>query len=75
MFNSLTALFTVLSEGFKSLTTVKEHQSETDVIKTKKEKSKAVEVAEEIITYIDKNFAVSSDRHYQRLKRKFFRYN
>lgn len=75
MFNSLTALLTALSEGFKSLTTVKEHQSETDVIKTKKEKSKAVEVAEEIIAYIDKNFAVSSDRHYQRLKRKFFRYN
>ena len=75
MFNSLTALFTALSEGFKSLITVKEHQSETDVIKTKKEKSKAVEVAEELIAYIDKNFAVSSDRHYQRLKRKFFRYN
>lgn len=75
MFNSLTAVFTALSDGFKSLTAFKEHQSETDVIKTKKEKSKAVEVAEEIIAYIDKNFAVSSDRHYQRLKRKFFRYN
>lgn len=75
MFSSLTALFTAISEGFKSLTTVKEHQSETDVIKTKREKSKAVEAAEELIMYIDRNFAVTNDKRYQRLKRKFFRYN
>ena len=52
MFPTFTAFFTAIAEACKSLTTFKKRQSETDVIKTKKKKSKAVEVGEQIIFFI-----------------------
>lgn len=75
MFATITAFFTALGEGFKSLTSCKERQSETAVIKDRKSLEKAVNYAEKLIFYLDKNYAVTNDKQYQYLKKKFFRYN
>ena len=76
MFPTFTAFFTAIAEGFKSLTTFKEKQSETDVIKTKKKKSKAVEYAEKIIFCIEEKYPeILDDRDYKKLKKNFFKYN
>ena len=42
MLSSVVAFFSMLSESFKSLKECKSRQSETDVIKAKKNKEKAV---------------------------------
>lgn len=75
MLTTLTSFFTALAEAFKSITTNKENQSETDVIKTKKTKSKAVEYAEKLIFYVDETYQVKEDKNYQKLRKKFFKYN
>lgn len=75
MLSSVVAFFSMLSESFKSLKECKSRQSETDVIKTKKNKEKAVEVAEKIIFYIENAYNVKEDKKYQRLKKRFFKYN
>ena len=76
MFPTFTALFNAISEACKSLTTFKKRQSETDVLKTKKKKSKAVEVAEQIIFFVEEKYPdISDDKEYKKLKKKFFRYN
>lgn len=75
MFPIFTAMFTAMSEAFKSLTTFKKRQSESDVLKTKKLKTKAVEYAEELIFYIENKFDLSEDKKYQKLRKRFFKYN
>lgn len=76
MFPTFTAFFTAIAEACKSLTTFKKRQSETDVIKTKKKKSKAVEIGEQIIFFIEDRYPeILEDKDYKKLKKKFFRYN
>lgn len=76
MFPTFTAFFTAIAEACKSITTFKKKQSETDVLKTKKKKAKAVEYAEEIIFYVESKYPeLTKDKHYKRLRKKFFRYN
>lgn len=75
MGTTLTAFFTALSEFFKSVTTCKEQQSETVVIKESKNSHKAINYAEKIIFYIEEKFDLSEDKQYQRLRRLFFKYN
>lgn len=75
MYAAITAFFTALSEGFKSITTCKENQSETAVIKDNKHTNKAINYAEKIIFYIEKQFDLSNDKTYQRLRKNFFKYN
>ena len=72
---SLSSIFTAISDGFKSFTTAKEHQSETDVLKSLKSKKKAVEYAEKIIFVVDKCNELSCSKDYQKLRKQFFRYN
>lgn len=75
MFSVISNLFNMISEGFKSLAICKERQSETDVLKSKRTKSKAVDYAEKLIFYVDENYDVADDKKYQRLRRYFFKYN
>jgi hypothetical protein len=75
MFPTFTAFFTMLSEACKSLTTHKEKQLETDVLKTKKKKTKAVEYAEKLIFHVDDNYPVKEDNTYQKLRKNFFKNN
>ena len=75
MIESITAIFTAISEGFKSFTTTKEHQSETDVLKSLKKKNKAIEYAEKIIFLVDEYDELASTKKYQRLRKQFFKYN
>lgn len=70
----ITAFFTAISEACKSFTTSKERQSETDVLKTKKKKSKAVEYAEKIIFMADKT-ELKDSRTYKHYRKLFFKYN
>lgn len=76
MFASITAFFTALRESFTALSTCKEHQSETDIIKTKKSKNKAVNYAEQLIFYVESKYSdIKNDKKYARLRRLFFKYN
>lgn len=72
---SITAVFKAISDIFKSITQAKKQQSETDVIKTKKKNTKAIDIAERLIFYVDRNFDVEKDKDYQKLRKKFFKYN
>ena len=76
MFTSITAFFTALRESFTALSTCKEHQSETDLLKTKKSKSKAVNYAEQMVFYVESKYPdIKNDRKYARLRKLFFKYN
>lgn len=75
MITVLTSFFNALSEGFKTLTSGKERQSETAVIKDRKHLEKAVNYAEKLIFHVDSKYEVSEDKTYNRLRRNFFRYN
>ena len=76
MFASITAFFTALRESFIALSTCKEHQSETDLLKIKKSKNKAVDYAEQLVFYVESKYPdIKSDKKYARLRRLFFKYN
>ena len=75
MLSSITALFTAIAEGFKSFAITKEHQSETDVLKSLKHKTKAIEYAEKIIFLVDNYEELASTKKYQKLRKQFFKYN
>ena len=76
MFASITAFFTALRESFTALSTCKEHQSESDLLKTKKSKSKAVNYAEQLIFYAENMYPkLREDKKYARLRKLFFKYN
>lgn len=75
MLATITAIFTALGEGFKSLTSCKNRQSETTVLKDRKHLEKAVNYAEKLIFYIENRFDLSTDKKYQRLRKNFFKYN
>lgn len=74
MIAAVTAFFTALAKACESFTTSKERQSETEVIKSKKKKTKAVEYAEKIIFLADKT-ELKDDRTYKRYRKLFFKYN
>ena len=75
MFSSISAFFIAISEGFKSFTTTKEHQSETGALKSLKKKTKAIEYAEKIIFLVDNYEELASTKKYQKLRNQFFKYN
>lgn len=75
IFSSITAVFTSIAEGFRSLIAVKERQSETNVLKTLKKRVKAVDYAEKIIFMADKVESLANDKHYQKYRKLFFKYN
>jgi len=70
----LNSIFTSVSEIFKHSTTQKEHQSETEMLKTLKRKDKAINFAEKLIFLADKS-DVSSTKLYKYYRRNFFKYN
>lgn len=75
MNSAITAFFTALSEYFKSSTVSKERQSETTVIRDNKKDNKALNWAEKLIFYVDRNYDVAEDKDYQKYRSKFFKYN
>ena len=76
MLTVFSEFFTAISKACESITIFKKKQSETDVLKTKKAKSKAVEYAEKIIFYIEeKHPDIIDDKTYKKLKKNFFKYN
>jgi len=74
MFTSITAFFTAMAEGFKSLTCSKERQSETLVIKRTNKTQKALDTAEKIIFMADST-ELKESKQYQRLRKTFFKNN
>ena len=76
MFPTFTAFFTAISEAFRSLTTFKEKQCETRVLKKEERASKAIECAEKIIFYVENKYPdIKKYRRYRSLKAEFFKYN
>lgn len=75
MFNVISSIFTAIAKACESFTKAKEHQSETDVLKTKTKKSKAVEYAEKIIFIADSYPEVAKNNNYKRYRKLFFKYN
>lgn len=73
--SALTAMFTAISEAFKSLTQCKQVQSESSILRELKRKSKAIDYAEKIIYIIDKSTLFEDDRAYKRYRRAFFKFN
>lgn len=71
---AIKAIFDAINSGFTTVNTCKEHQAETDVIKTKKKKSKAIEYAEKIIFLADET-ELKDNRTYKRYRKLFFKYN
>lgn len=76
MLTAITAFFAALRESFTALSTCKEHQSESDLLKTKKSKSKAINYAEQLIFYVESiHPELREDKGYARLRKLFFKYN
>ena len=74
MYSVITAFFTSITEACKCLTTSKERQSETEVVKAKKRKDKAINIAEKIIFMADKT-ELKDNRRYKTYRKLFFKYN
>lgn len=74
MFNAIVALLTSISEGLKAFSISKERQSETEIVKSKKNKDKAINIAEKIIFMADKT-ELRVDRKYKAYRKLFFKYN
>lgn len=75
MFQTATALFQALAEGFKTWTSSKETMSESTALKELKNKRKAIDYAEKIIFLVDKNEAFANNKDYLKLRKNFFKYN
>ena len=74
MITAITACFDSISNAFKCFTTSKERQSETEVVKVKKRKDKAINIAEKIIFLADQT-SLKDNRRYRAYRKLFFKYN
>lgn len=74
MITAITALFVAIGKGLDTANSYKERQSETDVLKDKKKKAKAIEYAEKIIFLADKT-ELADSKEYKRLRKLFFKNN
>jgi len=74
MITAITACFNSISNAFKCFTTSKERQSETEVVRVKKRKDKAINIAEKIIFLADQT-SLKDNRRYRTYRKLFFKYN
>ena len=74
MITAITACFNGISNAFKCFTISKERQSETEVVKVKKRKDKAINIAEKII-FLAEQTSLRTNRKYQAYRKLFFKYN
>lgn len=74
MITAITACFNSISNAFKCFTASKERQSETEVVKVKKRKDKAINIAEKIIFLADQT-SLKDNRRYRSYRKLFFKYN
>lgn len=78
MNTAITAFFEMLKQFFKLRETDIEHKPTTDVIKDKKTLKKATNITEQILEITD-NYVESFDekdaKKYEKLKKRFLKYN
>lgn len=78
MIAAITAFFQSLTQTIKAYETYIKEQSTTDVVKTKHRLKKATDVTEEILIIVDKyvdTFEEKDINKYEKLKKKFLKYN